>query len=49
MTLWLFLLAQTFDGLFTYAAVRSYGVIAEGNAVLQAHGVEKPSADRIFT
>jgi hypothetical protein len=34
LTLWLFLLAQTFDGLFTYAAVRAYGVIAEGNVLL---------------
>ena len=34
LTLWLFLLAQTFDGLFTYAAVRSYGVIAEGNVLV---------------
>lgn len=25
---------QTFDGLFTYAAVRAYGVIAEGNILL---------------
>lgn len=34
LTLWLFLLMQTFDGLFTYAAVRAYGVIAEGNILL---------------
>jgi hypothetical protein len=34
LTLWLFLLLQTFDGLFTYAAIRAYGVIAEGNVLL---------------
>ena len=30
----LFLLTQAGDGLFTYAAVRAYGVAAEGNVVL---------------
>lgn len=34
LTLWLFLLAQTFDGLFTYAGVHAYGIIAEGNVLL---------------
>ena len=34
LTLWLFLVAQTFDGLFTYTAIRAYGVIAEGNVLL---------------
>ena len=32
--LWLFLLAQAGDGVFTYAGVRVYGVAAEGNMVL---------------
>lgn len=30
----LFLLAQACDGLFTYSAVRAYGIAAEGNMVL---------------
>jgi hypothetical protein len=34
LTLWLFLLAQACDGLFTYAAVRAFGVVAEGNMLL---------------
>ena len=34
VVLGLFLLAQACDGLFTYAAVRSYGVGAEGNMLL---------------
>ena len=34
LTLWLFLLMQTLDGLFTYVGVRAYGVIAEGNVLL---------------
>ena len=32
--LWLFLLTQACDGLFTYTAVRAYGITAEGNMVL---------------
>jgi hypothetical protein len=32
--LWLFLLVQACDGLFTYSAVRAYGIAAEGNMVL---------------
>ena len=34
LTLWLFLLAQACDGVFTYVAVRAYGIIAEGNMLL---------------
>jgi hypothetical protein len=34
LTLWLFLLAQACDGLFTYVAVRAFGVLAEGNFLL---------------
>jgi hypothetical protein len=34
LTLWLFLLAQACDGVFTYIAVRAYGIIAEGNVLL---------------
>ncbi len=30
----LFLLAQACDGMFTYTAVRAYGIAAEGNMVL---------------
>lgn len=30
----IFLAAQAFDGLFTYVAVQSYGLIAEGNVLL---------------
>jgi hypothetical protein len=34
VTLLLFLAAQGFDGLFTYAAVSAYGLHAEGNFVI---------------
>ena len=34
LTLWLFLLAQACDGLFTYTAVYAYGVVAEGNVLM---------------
>jgi hypothetical protein len=34
LTLALFILAQACDGLFTYAAVRAYGIGAEGNLIL---------------
>lgn len=30
----LFLVAQAYDGLFTYVAVQAYGVMAEGNVLL---------------
>jgi hypothetical protein len=30
----MFLVAQAFDGLFTYVAVEAYGVVAEGNVIL---------------
>jgi hypothetical protein len=30
----MFLVAQAYDGLFTYVAVRAYGVVAEGNMLL---------------
>ena len=30
----MFLVAQVYDGLFTYVAVRAYGVMAEGNVLL---------------
>jgi hypothetical protein len=30
----MFLVAQAFDGLFTYVAVQAYGVVAEGNVIL---------------
>src|SRR4051794_41969294 len=32
--LFVFLLSQACDGLFTYTAVRAYGIAAEGNMVL---------------
>ncbi len=32
----LFLVAQGFDGLFTYVAVGAFGVAAEGNAIIAA-------------
>ena len=34
VVLFLFLLTQACDGAFTYAAVRAYGIAAEGNMVL---------------
>lgn len=34
ITLLLFLAAQGFDGLFTYAAVSAYGLHAEGNVLI---------------
>src|SRR5919106_405902 len=34
LILWLFLLIQAWDGVFTYAAVRAFGIIAEGNMLL---------------
>jgi hypothetical protein len=34
LVLAMFLIAQVFDGLFTYAAVHAYGVVAEGNMLL---------------
>lgn len=34
LVLLLFLVAQACDGLFTYTAVRAYGITAEGNMVL---------------
>ena len=34
VTLLLFLAAQGFDGLFTYAAVSAYGLHAEGNVLI---------------
>jgi hypothetical protein len=34
MVLFVFLLTQACDGVFTYAAVRAYGIGAEGNMVL---------------
>jgi hypothetical protein len=34
MVLWLFLIAQVCDGVFTYAGVRAYGIAAEGNMIL---------------
>jgi hypothetical protein len=34
VVLLLFLAAQVFDGLFTYVAVRGYGVAAEGNVLI---------------
>jgi hypothetical protein len=30
----IFLVAQAYDGLFTYVAVQAYGVMAEGNVLL---------------
>ena len=30
----MFLVAQAYDGLFTYVAVHAYGVVAEGNVIL---------------
>jgi hypothetical protein len=30
----IFLVAQAYDGLFTYVAVQAYGVVAEGNMLL---------------
>lgn len=34
VVLFLFLLAQACDGVFTYTAVQAYGIAAEGNMVL---------------
>jgi Domain of unknown function (DUF5658) len=34
LVLLLFLTAQAFDGLFTYAAVHAYGIHAEGNILI---------------
>jgi hypothetical protein len=34
VVLFLFLLVQACDGVFTYTAVRAYGIAAEGNMVL---------------
>jgi hypothetical protein len=34
VVLLLFLAAQAFDGIFTYAGVRAYGLAAEGNALI---------------
>jgi hypothetical protein len=34
LVLLLFLVAQLFDGIFTYVAVQAHGVAAEGNVVL---------------
>lgn len=34
LVLAIFLIAQAYDGLFTYVAVRAYGVVAEGNILL---------------
>jgi hypothetical protein len=31
----LFLMAQAWDGIFTYVAVYAYGITAEGNALIQ--------------
>jgi hypothetical protein len=34
LILLLFLVAQVFDGMFTYVAVSAYGLAAEGNAII---------------
>ena len=34
LVLAIFLVAQAYDGLFTYVAVQAYGVMAEGNMLL---------------
>jgi hypothetical protein len=34
LVLAIFLIAQAYDGLFTYIAVQGYGVVAEGNMLL---------------
>ena len=34
LVLAIFLVAQAYDGLFTYVAVTSYGIVAEGNVLL---------------
>ena len=34
LILWFFLLAQTLDGAFTYVAVDTHGVMAEGNVLV---------------
>ena len=34
LVLAIFLVAQAYDGIFTYIAVDAYGVVAEGNALL---------------
>jgi hypothetical protein len=34
LVLAIFLVAQAYDGLFTYVAVQTYGVMAEGNLLL---------------
>jgi len=36
LVLWLFLVAQAWDGIFTYAAVYAHGIAVEGNPLLGA-------------
>ena len=34
LVLAIFLVAQAYDGIFTYVAVQAYGIVAEGNVLL---------------